>query len=179
MTRFLLPAALAVALLIGSGGNLRADPDRYLCISEYSAGVDYSQQTKTWGPRIFGPRHKYILRRLLGDEREGKFPTGAGGIGTFEGVMREGSEWGFFLFGEQWPRATCDASFDCQSKYPFLTLHFSSATGRYEASQLSGYTYQTELADKPLPDPKNEKIRQSVMNHPDSGSVEIGTCGAL
>ena len=75
MMRSFLPAALAAVLLIGSGSRLHADPDRYLCISEYVAGVHYFPATKTWSPQIFTAGQKYILRRLTGDEREGKYPS--------------------------------------------------------------------------------------------------------
>jgi hypothetical protein len=180
--RLLLPTALAVVLMAGSGNSLRADPDRYLCISENSAGVHYFQQTKTWGAQIFGPGQKYILRRLTGDERNAKYPSDTSADGTyFSGQLQEKdkSEWGLFSFGEKVPRATCDASFHCTTQSTFLTLHFSPATGRFKPSQLSGYYYQLKPTDKPFPDPEGEKFRQSAMNQPDGGFIEIGTCSAF
>lgn len=93
-----LSAALAVVLVTISGSSLRAaDPDRYLCISEYGAGVQYSPATKTWGPTIFGGGRKYILRQLKGEEREAKYPsdTSPDGYTIWDHQPKDKSDWGF------------------------------------------------------------------------------------
>ncbi|HME20794.1 MAG TPA: hypothetical protein VKI44_05440 [Acetobacteraceae bacterium] len=165
---------LAIVGLVTATAS-HAQPDQYLCIGEHSAGVRYSRQMKTWQPQIFAPGTRYILRRLKGEERENKYLDNHAFIGQIH--HREMSEWGFFSFGEQEPRATCDASFQCTTD--ILSLHFSQHTGRFEVFQTSGFWSQPLFTDPPLPNPRDEEIRASMIAHPDDGFVEIGTCSAF
>jgi hypothetical protein len=174
--RFLMLAAVA---LIASSGELRADPEQYLCISEHVAGVNYGPATKTWSSMAFAGGQKWILRRLKGGEREGKYPsdTSPDGYAIYAVQPKDKSEWGFFAFGEKGPRETCDAQFSCTAG-----LMFNPATLRFERHQWSGYSYQTQEFRRPFPYPipgGEEKVIRGIRDHPDSGSVAIGTCSGF
>jgi hypothetical protein len=51
-----------------------AEPNQYLCIVEQVAGVHFSGKARSWVPQVYAPGRKFVLRRLKGDERVGKYP---------------------------------------------------------------------------------------------------------
>jgi hypothetical protein len=132
-------AFAALGLWIATAGLLSAAPDQYLCIEDLSVGIRYVPATRSWTPQFFTGGAKFVLRRLKGAEREGKYPANTpDGFSWLYPQKAEGkSDWGFFPFGEQSPLATCDASFQCTATSA-LFLHFFPDSERFEVTQQSG-----------------------------------------
>jgi len=116
-------------ILCGSGV---ADAEQYLCITDYSTGFSYSDNSKSWGPTSFKTAdYNYIISGAKEKSRDL--------------VVQKNSKYKVTQVGKNYSECSCKENFN---EYGILSCNclggkfiFNKDNGRFLKTYLIGYTY--------------------------------------